>query len=91
MPRWEFFVFAGARPRLNIYNALLQGQFRDSVHTVDIRREQFEWDLGVSASILRLRLTWNVLAGRTPEFTGGQSRTHTWGSLVATYTKRVKR
>lgn len=86
-PAWEFFVFAGARPRLNLYNALLQGQFRDSVHTVDIRRGTLEWDLGVAAYIpvLRLQVTWNAMAGRTSEFKGGPSRTHTWGSIVATY------
>jgi Uncharacterized protein conserved in bacteria (DUF2219) len=91
-PEWELFLFAGARPRLNIYNALLQGQFRESVHTVGIKREQLEWDLGVAAFIpvLRLQLTWNLLAGRTPEFTGGRPRTHTWGSVVATYARRVR-
>jgi hypothetical protein len=92
LPRWELFVFAGARPRLNFYNALLQGQFRDSVHTVDLKHTVFEWDLGVSAFIpkARLRLTWNALAGRTSEFEGGPPRTHTWGSVSATYVVPVR-
>jgi hypothetical protein len=91
-PEWELFLFAGARPRLNIYNALLQGQFKESVHTVEIRHEQVEWDLGVAAFIpsLHLQVTWNALAGRTPEFTGGRPRTHTWGSVVATYAWPVR-
>jgi hypothetical protein len=84
---WELFLFAGARPRLNIYNALLQGQFRKSVHTVGIKHGTLEWDLGAAAYIpaLRLQLSWNALAGRTSEFKGGPPRTHTWGSLVATF------
>jgi hypothetical protein len=90
--QWELFLFAGARPRLNIYNALLQGQFRESVHTVGIKYGTFEWDLGVAAFIpaLRMQLTWNALTGRTSEFKGGTPRSHSWGSLVATYAVRVK-
>jgi hypothetical protein len=89
---WELFLFAGARPKLNIYNALLQGQFRDSVHTVAIKPGTLEWDLGVAAFIpaLRMQLSWNVLAGRTSEFKGGTPRTHTWGSLIATYAYPVR-
>jgi hypothetical protein len=91
-PEWELFLFAGVRPRLNIYNALLQGQFRKSVHTVDIRHEQLEWDLGMAVFIpaLRLQVTWNALTGRTSELTAGRPRTHTWGSLVGTYAWPVK-
>jgi len=87
VPRWELFAFASARPRLNLYNALLQGQFRDSVHTVDIKPATLEWDVGVSAYIPRWRfqITWNALAGRTSEFEGGASRTHTWGALIFTF------
>ncbi|MEA2570979.1 MAG: hypothetical protein QOI24_2980 [Acidobacteriota bacterium] len=86
--KWDVFVFAGGRPQLNLYNALMQGQFRKSVYTVDIKRGTFEWDLGVAAVIrpLRLRLSWNVLAGRTSEFKGARPpRTHTWGSIIATW------
>ena len=87
---WELFVFAGARPRLHLYNALLQGQFRDSAHTVDIKRGTVEWDLGAAVYIPRIHLqvVWNMLAGRTPEFEGGTPRTHTWGALIATYVVR---
>lgn len=87
---WELFLFTGVRPRLNIYNALLQGQFRKSVYTVGIKHAQLEWDLGVAAFIPKLRtlVSWNVLAGRTSEFKGGPSRTHTWGSVVLSYSTR---
>lgn len=86
-PPSELFLFAGVRPRAIAYNALLQGQFRDSVYTVTPRRFQLEWDLGVAAyiSCLRLQVVWNAYAGRTAEFVGYERSRHTWGSVVATY------
>jgi len=83
---WELFLFGGARPKLNLYNALLQGQFRDSVYTVGIKPATLEWDLGVAAYIplLRTQLSWNALTGRTPEFKGS-TRSHNWGSIVLSY------
>lgn len=86
---WELFLFGGARPKLNFYNALLQGQFRNSVYTVGIKHATLEWDLGVAAYIplLRTQLSWNALAGRTPEFKGS-TRSHEWGSIVLTYVAR---
>jgi hypothetical protein len=84
--QWDAFLFAAVRPRVNLYNALLQGQFRESVHTVDPKLGTLEWDLGAAVFVPRLRLqvSWNALAGRTSEFKGGKARTHTWGSIVAT-------
>ncbi|HYC62000.1 MAG TPA: lipid A-modifier LpxR family protein [Thermoanaerobaculia bacterium] len=89
---WELFAFAGVRPRLNIYNALLQGQFAASVHTVDPKPVTLEWDLGVALYVPRIRtqVTWNAFAGRTPEFEGGTPRTHTWGSIIVTFVARGK-
>ena len=86
---WELFLFGGARPKLNFYNALLQGQFTDSVYTVGIKPATLEWDLGVAAYIplLRTQLSWNALTGRTPEFKGS-TRSHNWGSIVLTYASR---
>jgi len=80
-PRWEAFIFAGLRPRVVAYNALLQGQFRKSVYTVTPRRFLAEFDLGVGVYIpfAHMRLTWDAFAGRTAEFTTTR-RTHTWGS-----------
>ena len=90
IPQWELFAFGGVRPRLNFYNALLQGQFRESTHTVDINHGTLEWDLGVAAYIpkIRTQVMWNALAGRTSEFEGGIPRTHTWGSIAVTYRPR---
>lgn len=86
---WELFLFGGARPKLDIYDALLQGQFRNSVYTVGIKHGTLEWDLGIAAYIplLRTQLSWNALAGRTPEFKGS-TRSHEWGSIVVTYVNR---
>jgi hypothetical protein len=92
-PRWELFLFGGMRPRFNIYNALLQGQFRESVHTLPIRRLQVEWDAGAAVFLpfARTQITWNALPGRTSEFRVGKARTHTWGSLVGTYAWPVRK
>jgi hypothetical protein len=86
-PKWEAFLFAAARPRLVIYNALLQGQFKESIHTFsagDVKRLQLEWELGVAAFAPvwkgGVQLVWNAFSGRTAEFTADESRTHTWGS-----------
>ena len=38
--RGEFYVWAGAKVRLRAYNAFLQGQFRDSVHTLSGERSE---------------------------------------------------
>lgn len=92
---WEFFAFGALRPRVIAYNALLQGQFRQSAHTFsgsEIERLQVEWDLGLAALIrpLRLQLVWNAYPGRSADFKGPQARTHTWGSLMLLWSPRVQ-
>ena len=89
---WELFLFGSARPKLNFYNALLQGQFRDSAYTVGIKHATLEWDLGVAAYVpcLHTQVSWNALAGRTPEFKGS-TRSHSWGSIVFTYVRNRPR
>ena len=87
VPAWELFLFAGVRPRLIAYNALLQGQFRNSAYTIDagdVNRAQLEWELGVGTyvPIIRSQLIWNAFAGRSAEFSGPFARTHTWGSFM---------
>jgi hypothetical protein len=90
-PRWELFLYGGFRPRLVAYNALLQGQFRSSVHTVTPRRLVAEWEGGVATFIpwLRTSLVYQFAQGRSPEFKGS-ARTHTWGSVVAVFSWPVK-
>lgn len=87
----DLFVFGTLRPRFVLYNALLQGQFRDSRVTVpssSVRNVVTEFETGVSAGVMTpgfgAKLTWVVLAGRTPEFAGPNERTHTWSSVFLT-------
>lgn len=59
----EWFFFAGARLKARAYNALLQGQFRDSdvrVSSGDLARLQAEGWIGLSATWSDLRLTYTV-------------------------------
>lgn len=86
----ELFFFASLRPRLVLYNALLQGQFKSSAHTLDsdeLRRGVLEFESGLSGALpvggVTIGGTWIVRAGRTAEFTGVNERTHHWGSLQA--------
>lgn len=88
---WELFVYGGVRPRLVAYNAMMQGQFKDSVHTVTPRRLVAEWDGGLAAYVpfIRTQLVWQFAQGRSPEFEGSR-RVHTWGSLLAVFSWPVK-
>jgi hypothetical protein len=85
---WELFVFSGLRPKLVGYNALLQGQFRSSVHTVTPRRLVAEWEGGVAAFIplIRTQIVAQFAQGRSPEFKGS-GRSHAWGSLLVVYSR----
>jgi hypothetical protein len=88
---WQWFLFGGARGRAVAYNALLEGQFRDSEHTVRPKRLLLEWDLGLSVFVPRLlgsslntQIVWNANSGRTAEF-DGSSRSHRWGSFYVVF------
>jgi hypothetical protein len=85
-PRWDAFLFGGLRPRLVAYNALLQGQWRHSEHTVDPRRLALEWEGGavLSAPIrtYQVALVYQFAQGRTAEFKTAAPRAHGWGSWV---------
>lgn len=82
----EFYVWAGAKARLRLYNVLLQGQFRDNeveIRSSDIARVVFEAWLGV---------TWELPGGTrfsyvarygTPEIKVGRAdRDMRWAGLV---------
>lgn len=59
----EWFFFAGARLKARAYNALLQGQFRDSdvsVSSGDLARLQAEGWIGLSTAWSDLRVTYTV-------------------------------
>ncbi|MFT5684069.1 MAG: hypothetical protein ACI8RZ_005010 [Myxococcota bacterium] len=85
--RWEAFVFAATRANLVGYNALLQGQFRESEHTFsasEIRRLVMQYDLGLSLGVGPVRLTSVLLQGRGPEFRSDTPRHHWWSAYHLT-------
>lgn len=73
-------VFMTVRPRLVGYNALLEGQFRESTHTQPARPGVLDFETGVNLGYGRVNATWIVIAGRSPEFRG-TDRWHTWASF----------
>lgn len=81
----EFYIFAGANIKYRFYSALLQGQFRDSAHTLG--RSQIEQALAsVTAGATRefgdnLRVSLFV-RGVSPEIRGANARNLWWASLV---------
>ena len=85
----DLFVFSTVRGRWVLYNALLQGGFRESAYTLsssEISRAILELELGIHCSINvgdnhSLYATWVALAGRSPEFDTVLSRWHWWGSI----------
>lgn len=89
--RPEVFLFAGGRGRAVLYNALLQGQFRESDYTLeddDVRRLLGEFQGGIAAAIPAgdgtLSLSY-LVSGRTSELNTDFARTHIWGSLFLTF------
>lgn len=85
--RVEAFLQAGIRPRYTLYNALLQGQFRDSPVTFthrDLERAQVELDVGAVLFIPicdgGIQLSWFPLIARTREAKMIEYRVHRWGS-----------
>jgi hypothetical protein len=81
----EIFVFAGARAKLRVYNAFLQGQFRHSDLTYsfsDVNKTLAEVWVGVE---WRNSSGWAVqylARWESPELRSGPgSRSFTWGSI----------
>jgi hypothetical protein len=83
----EWYLWAVYRARLVGYDALLQGQFRDSVLTYgsgDIKRLVHEGGFGVTGAWRALQLTLAANA-KTAELGARQAdRTHWWGGLYMT-------
>jgi hypothetical protein len=87
---FELYTFGSLRPLFTLYNALLNGQFKKSVHTIgfnDMHHLLLELDGGAAISIpiqkrnlLECKLR---MSGRSPEFklTGRSPRWHFWGGL----------
>lgn len=86
----EVYLLANGGPVFMLYNALLNGQFRHSDHTVDfahMRHLFVQFNLGLAAKIpirnTAIDLRWKILSGRTAEFElpGRDTRSHYWGGL----------
>lgn len=81
----EFYVFAAANIKYRFYSVLLQGQFRDSVHTLEY--DQIENAIaGLATGIARdfgnnFRVSFSV-RGSTPEIKGPNARNLWWASLA---------
>ncbi|HEU4365580.1 MAG TPA: lipid A-modifier LpxR family protein [Candidatus Krumholzibacteria bacterium] len=91
---WEAYAFAGGRCRLVAYNAMLQGQFRESVHTLDpsqIERVLFEFETGIRAGYRGWSVTWVTGAGRSPEHRLPEARSHYWGGIFVSYQAGYRR
>jgi len=81
----EFFLWAGARLNVRLYNALLQGQFRHSVVTVsasNIENLVAEYWFGLSYHFLKKYQTSVFWRGNSPEFKGPNQRSMAWVGLV---------
>ncbi|MGD9902083.1 MAG: lipid A-modifier LpxR family protein [Vicinamibacterales bacterium] len=83
--RWDLFGFAVLRPRVVLYNALVQGQFRHSVHTVRPRHLLAEWEGGLAGSLplgsLQLQIVAQFAQGRSADYVGPKARAYTWGTV----------
>jgi hypothetical protein len=92
---WELFGFGAVRGKLVAYNVLMQGQFRESVHTFSwdqVNHALLEGEAGVVGATTLLGGTMSLrlmAAGHTPEFNGPRSRTHAWGAAHLSYAQRL--
>ncbi len=83
----EVYVWAAYRARLVGYDALLQGQFRDSEFEFDgdeIERLLHEGAIGVTAALGQAQMTFSINA-KSAEFKQSKQREHLWGSLNLIY------
>jgi hypothetical protein len=82
----ELYVWAGAKVRLRLYNALLQGQFRDSeveIRSSDIERAVFEAWLGVTWELPRgTHLSYVARYSMAEIKVGRANRDMRWAGLV---------
>ena len=83
--RNEFYLWAGARLNLRIYNALLQGQFRHSEVTVssdDLEHLVAEYWLGVTKEFASKYSASLFVRAHSDEFDGPNARHAAWAGMV---------
>jgi hypothetical protein len=84
----EWFVYAGAKLRLVGYNALLQGQFRESEVSIpsdDIERLVAEYSSGAAYAFADHYRIDVYFRGNTPEFRGSNRRSAHWAGMSFSY------
>ena len=83
--RGEFYLWIGASLKYRLYNAILQGQFRDS--EVTFKRSELEpgiaevW-VGVTREFNNGVSTSVFVRGRTKEISGPKGRVPVWGGVI---------
>ncbi len=83
----ELYVWSAYRARLIAYDALLQGQFRNSEYTVNssnIKRLVHESGVGITGAWKAVAITFSLNL-KTGEIKGEADRTHVWGGLSMNY------
>ena len=78
------YLWGAVRGRLVGYDALLQGQFRDSPVTVnndELERLALEGAVGITKSWRRLQATLAINAKSAEIERGSAARNHVWGGL----------
>jgi len=87
--RGEIYVFAGAKLRVRAYNAFLQGQFRDSVHTLsagDLNHIIGEAWLGITSRLSGGTQVSYVVRFETAEIREGPAhRSPVWGGVTISH------
>lgn len=94
---WELFVWGGLGGTAWGYNALLQGQFRDShvrlgfsprqPSTTRLNRFTGDWQTGITGSVKWFSATYAPFSGHSPLFDGPTSRTHSWGGAYLVFAR----
>lgn len=80
----ELYGWAAGRVRAVAYDALLQGQFRDSTVTVpsdQVRRLIWEFGAGITGSVSGYQITLSVNAKAGDTHLAGAPDNHVWGGL----------
>jgi hypothetical protein len=87
--RSELYVWAGAKLRLRAYNSFLQGQFRDSAHTLsasDLNHVIGEAWLGITNRLSNGTQLAYVMRYQTAEVRGGVARrSPVWGEVTISH------
>lgn len=84
----EIYLVAGASAHYRLYNALLQGQFRDSEVTYDaneVRDFVYETWIGISCEWQALRVSYIVRQQSSEVAVGLADRSYRYGALIATF------